>query len=470
MLKDNCTTRNRGEESQTRILCEYIAAKCYEDIPDEVREKVKILIMDSLGCTIGGSMLNPGKMIINFFEDLGGKPEATVYATGERMPCMHTAYVNSTLCNMLDMDDTLIDKGIGHPGATVVPPALAVAEKIGANGREIINAVLLGYDVSLRILNAMAPTPERRRQVWGLATFQIFGAATVACKLLRLNADQIASAFGLAGFCAPVPSVRKLGTDQRPTNWLKNNFAWSSMGGVMSAFQAAANFQGSTSILDGEKGFWIMAGSDKCDFESMILGLGEDYQLEKLSFKYFASCRFTHTALDALRTIKSDNEINPKDIAKIEVKTFFEAYKFKTYRGLNIIEAQFSLPYVIALELLDRSPAQGLREEDLDDTDVLSIADLVSLELDPKADKLFAEKHLMPSSVTIMMKDGNVFSGSADIPKGDVRNPLSNEEIKEKFRNIVEPLFGWEKTKKIIRICENLDTTEGPFKIPVPLF
>ncbi len=453
-------------ESPTRILSEYIAGKRYQDIPGAVREKAKILILDSLGCSIGGSMLNPGKMILRFFESLGGTPESTVHATGKRIPCIHAAYVNSALANMIDMDDTLIDKGIGHPGATVVLPGLAVAERVGADGKALINAVVLGYEVSVRILNALAPTPERRSQVWGMATFQIFGALTVSCKLLGLDADQIASALGLAGFCAPVPFIRKLGTDQRPTNWLKNNFGWASMGGVMSALQAATGFQGSTCIFDGEKGFWIMAGSDRCDFDELTKGLGEDYRfMDKISFKYYAACRFTHTTLDALRKVKAENAINPKDIAKIRVKTFYEAYKFKTYRGLNIMEAQFSLPYVIALELLDRSPSQGLREEDLEDNDVLRIADLVSLELDPKAEKLFLEKHLMPSYVTIVMKDGRSLSGSEDVPKGDIGKPLSNEELKEKFRNIVGPLFGEAKAEKIINHCENLDRSEAPWSI-----
>lgn len=236
----------------------------------------------------------------------------------------------------------------------------------------------------------------------------------------------------------------------------------------MSALQTSMGFQGSTSILDGEKGFWIMAGSDQCDFDALTQGLGENYQLEKLSFKRYASCRFTHTTLDVLRKIKADNEVSPENIVKIEVKTFYEASKFNTYRGLNIIEAQFSLPYVIALELLDRSPSQGLREKDLGDDDVLNIADLVSLEIDPKADKLYIEQHLMPSTITIEMKDGCVLSGSADIPRGDARKPLSHQEIQEKFRHIVGSLFGGEKTEKIIKDCENLDTAKGPFKIPAP--
>ena len=458
-------------ESPTRKLSEYIAAKRYEDIPEEIRERAKILILDSLGCAIGGSMLKPGKMILQFFENLGGTRESSVYATGKKIPCIHAAYVNSALANMLDMDDTLMDKGIGHPGASVVLPALSVAEKLGAGGREIINAVLLGYEIAVRILNALAPTPERRAQVWGMATFQIFGALAVSCKLLGLDADQVASAIGLAGFCAPVPFIRKLGTDERPTNWLKNNLGWASMGGVMSALQAAAGFQGSTSIFDGEKGFWIMAGSDRCDFDALTKGFDKDYQfMDKISFKYYAACRFTHTTLDALKKIKAENNVNPENIAKIEVKTFYEAYKFKTFRGLNIIEAQFSLPYVIALELLNRSPAHGLRDEDLEDNDVLNMADLVSLELDPKAENRFIEKSLMPSHVTITMKDGGSFSGSEDVPRGDIRKPLSDGEIKEKFRNIVRPLFDKTLTEKIIRACQDLDRSKGPWRIPTPLY
>lgn len=455
----------KQKDSPTRGLSEYIASARYEDIPEELREDVKIYILDSLGCSIGGSLLKPGKIILNFFEGLDGVQESTVHATGKRIPCIHAAYVNSALCNLLDLDDTLIDKGVGHPGATVVHPAMAVAEKIGANGKEIINAILLGYEVSIRLLNALAPSSERRLQVWGLATFQIFGALTASCKLLRLDADQISSAFGLAGFCAPVPFVRKMGTDERPTNWLKNNFGWASMGGVLSALQAAAGYQGSTSILDGEKGFWIMAGSDHCDFDGITRGLGEDYQLKKISFKPYASCRFTHTSLDVVREIKAKNEINPKDILKINVKTFYEAYKFNTYRGLTITEAQFSLQYLIALELLGRSPSLGLREEDLEDREVLRLADLISPEVDPKADKLFIEKHLMPSSITIEMKDGRFITGSADVPRGDTRKPLSNEEIKEKFRNIVGPLFREDKTEKIIYECEHLDKLKNPLRI-----
>jgi len=450
----------------TRILSEYIAAKRYEDIPATVREKIKILLLDSLGCSIGGSTLKPGKMILSFFEGLGGINESSIHATGRKIPCIHAGYVNSALSNILDFDDTLIDKGIGHPGATVVHPALAVAEKVSGHGKDILNAICLGYELSVKILNAMAPTPERMKQVWGLATFQIFGAVTASCKLLGFDADRIASAFGLAGFCAPVPFVRKIGTVERPTSWLKNNFGWTSMGGVMSALQAAEGFQGSTYILDGDKSFWIMAGSDQYDFEELTRGLGEDYKfIEKISFKPYAVCRFTHTAIDALKMIKSKHTISPKDIARIKAETFYEAFKFSTYRGLNIIEAQYSLPYVIALELLDRSPSQGLSERDLDDEDVLRIADLVSLEVDPDTERLFVEQHLMPSSITIEMKNGQSVQGKAEIPRGDLRKPLSDEEIIQKFRDIVWPLLGENNAERIIRDCMNLDMSQGPLRV-----
>ena len=456
------------ERGPTRVLSEYIAAARYEDIPGELLERVKILLLDSLGCSLGGALLRPGKMILRFFEEMGGRPDSTVHATGRRVPCMHAAYVNSALSNMLDMDDTLIDRGGGHPGATVIHPALAVAEKVGAGGKEILNAIFLGYEVSVRILNALAPTPERRLQVWGIGTFQILGAVTAAGKLLGLKADQLASAFGLAGFCAPVPFIRKMGTDLRPTSWLKNNFGWASMGGVLSALQAAEGFQGSTHLLDGERGFWIMAGSDRCDFEELTHGLGKEFHLEKIAFKPYASCRFTQTALDALKKIKAANVFNPSDIARIEVNTFYEAYKFKTYRGLNIIEAQFSLPYVIALELLGKSPSQGLSEEDLADETVLGLADLVHLECDSEADACYKKQHLMPSTITIVMKDGRRVSGKEDVPKGDLRKPLTKEEIVEKFTRLVTPITGQEKAETMVSDCMNIERSRGPLRISPP--
>lgn len=459
------SARQELEKSPTRLLSEFIAAARYEDIPDSLREEVKLYILDSLGCAIGGSRLKPARILIRFFDGLGGSPESTVHGTGKRMPCIHAAYVNSYLANLLDADDTLIGKaGGGHPGAMVVQPALAVAEKIGASGKETIQAIVLGYEIALRIMNAMAPTADRRLQVWGQATFLIFGALTASCKLLGLNADQVVSAFGLAGFSAPVPFLRKMGSDQKPVSWLKNNFGWAAMGGVLSALQAAAGFQGSTSILDGERGFWAMAGSDQCDFEGLARGLGH-FSLHPISLKPYASCRYTHTALDALRQMKAAQEIPPENIARIRVRTFYEAYKLKIEPHLNTIDAQFSLPYLMALELLGRSPSQGLAEEDLEDERVLKMADRVCLELDPEADRAFVERRLMPAAITIEMKDGRTFSGSADVPRGGMESPLTAEEIKDKFRGLVAPLWGKEQAERIIADCENLDRLPGPFRV-----
>ena len=193
-------------------------------------------MLDSIGCSVGGSRLEPGKIVVEFFEGIGGTPEATVFATGKRLPLMNAVYVNAFLANVLDFDDTYAN--LAHPGATVIPPALAVAEKIRANGRRLLTAVVVGYETSLRVGLAIQATPDRYKQVLGLSTWQIVGSAVVAGKLLEFARKQMSNAIGLACVNAPVPCTRKLGLEleERPFAWSKNNYGWAAMGGVMGLY------------------------------------------------------------------------------------------------------------------------------------------------------------------------------------------------------------------------------------------
>ena len=144
----------------------------YDDLPDEVIDRAKMSILDSLGCAIGGSTLEPAGIILSFLTELKGKPESTLIPKGPKVPTIHAAYANSYLANLMDFDDT----GRGHPGACIIPPALAVAERIGASGRELINAVTLAYEVHARIADAITPSTQRDKQVRGVATHETFGA------------------------------------------------------------------------------------------------------------------------------------------------------------------------------------------------------------------------------------------------------------------------------------------------------
>lgn len=174
-----------ARENTTRILAEYVTETRFEDVPERVVAAAKGYVLDSLGCILGGAILRPGKIIIDLFTEMGGKPESTILSTKTQIPSLNATYVNSFLANVLDFDDTYT--AMAHPGATTIPPALALGESLRVSGKMFLHAVILGYETMIRIGKGIAPSTDRCRKVVGLSVFQIFGALVAAGKLLGLN-------------------------------------------------------------------------------------------------------------------------------------------------------------------------------------------------------------------------------------------------------------------------------------------
>ena len=297
--------------------------------------------------------------------------------------------------------------------------------------------------------------------MWGLSTWQIFGAITAVAKILRLDGQQIRHAFGLGGVSAPVPYIRKFGhaETERPYSWAKNNYGWASMGAVVACLLARRGFVGNRCILDGEHGFWVMAGSDRCDFQAMTAGLGEEYLLPKTGFKPYACCRLAHTTLDAVGSIRARGPINPAQIVRVDIHTFSEVVEnLGGPQPTSIIDAQFHLPYLVALELLDRSPRRGLTEADLADPAVLGLMRKVTLHLDREADRGFFEQGLSPAHVVVALSDERRLEASAEVPTGSPGGlPFTSEDLAEKFQTLVTPVIGPTQARELEAIILELD-------------
>ncbi len=443
----------------TRFLSEYASLAKYEDIPKKVIESAKDCILDSVGCSIGGSTLKPGKIVIDLFEGMNGIGEATVYSSGKKIPLLHAVYINSYLANLLDFDDTYAN--FAHPAATVVPPGLNMAEKIGADGRRLLTAVVVGFEISLRIGASIIASPERYKQVFGFSTWQIIGAAACTANLLNFDTEQVSNAFGLAGMNAPVPYGRKFGMEKGDGDivWCKNNYGWASMGGILGSLLTEKGFVGNRNILDGDKGFWVMAGSDRCDFDKMIEGLGKDFLIIKNSFKPYSSCRWGHSSIDACLKIMKEHKIDHNSISSIKVRSNYEitctSKELKEPR--SIVDAQFNLPYLLALCVSGHPPSEGLSESHLTDPHVLSLLKKVRLELDQEADKLYFDKGIMASTIIIETKSGERFEKSVLIPKGSPENPMSREELEKKFLILSSPVVGNNKALRIVEKIRELE-------------
>ena len=374
----------------TRELADYAVQTRFENYPKDVVEKVKVLILDNMGCMLGGCQTSLGKAMLRPIRAMGGSREATLVGGGMTVPTIQAAFVNGTTANALDYDDTLL--GIGHPGASIIPAALAIGEWKRSSGKDILNAILIGYDIGDRIGKAIQPSYERLQKVWGVGTWQTFCAVAAAGKALDLDLDRMLNAFGVAGATAPLPNTQKWGWDleERPIHWVKEPTGWPCWTGTTAAVLAANGFVGNRYILDGDNGFWIMAGSDRCDFDAMSRGLGSDYEVNDIAIKPYSSCRWQHSTLDAVSVLKAQHGLRPEDIKEVTVHSFSWVKRHEVYGPDQMVDAQFCIPYTVTMVLLGHHPGPAwYTEENLRSERIKNLSKKVRVEIDPEIDKAY---------------------------------------------------------------------------------
>ncbi len=446
-----------GVRAITDELAGWLADTPGNAVPEAVREAARWLILDHLGCAIGGSTLQPGKILLELLGEQGGAPQATVFASGERTSLLNAIYLNSALSNLLDFDDTLA----GHPGGTAISPALNVGEQLGRSGAEIIEAIAFAYEIMIRVQNAGRPSPERYRLVYGLSVWQTLGAVVAAGRLLRLDREQWRHALGLAAVNAPVPNMRKLGLelDERPFSWSKNNYGWASQGGVLGALLARRGFLGNDNILDSERGFWRMAGSDRWEPEAVLDGLGDSWQLPRTGIKPYAACRWTHSAIDAVRLLREQHpDLMPELIAGLELETFYEvARNLSAAEPTDIIDAQFSVRHVMALELAGRSARTGMNEADLHDPQIADLRRRITLIEASDLSQRYFDSHETPARLALTTTGGETYRIAIDIPWGDPSVPFSEADRLAKYRALSFPVIGEAASERLEEGILNLN-------------
>jgi 2-methylcitrate dehydratase PrpD len=446
----------RNARPDTRVLADWMAGLRLEDVPPDVVDKAKDCLLDNLGCVIAGTAARPCVTMLDVLAR-HASGDITVPGTGRRLSVLGAAYVNAQAANAFDFDDSYRSGAPSHPGATVIPPALAMAELKGAGGAALLRAVILGYEVSLRVGRAVQPSPERKAKVYGFSTWQVFGAAAVSGALLGLDGEGMANALGLAAVHAPVPSLRKLGTeDPLPYPWIKNTYGAASEAGVLAALLAADGYIGSRNVFDGDGGFWLMAGSDRYDPLKLTESLGQVWLLRDVGFKTYGCCRWTHTMLDALRELKEG--LDPAAIDSVEVHGFDELSRLGGAAPTSVIDAQFHAQHLAALELLGRSPASGLAEADLDDARVATLRGKVHLHHDPAADEPFYRTGVLPVRVRITLADSQRRECTRRDPSGSAAaGGLTDAELRRKFLRLTTPRLGHQRAESVMAMVRELE-------------
>jgi 2-methylcitrate dehydratase PrpD len=443
----------------SETIADYIQKCSFADLPDSVIRQVKLGIRDSIGCSLSGSTTQIGKIIIDTITALCGGGTSTIIGSHLKTSPPYAAFVNGSTADILELNDTFK----GHPGATVVAPAISVGETIASSGQDLIVACYLGYEICIRTGSAVSPSPEIHLMAHGLGTYQTFGAVTAAGKLLNLDISQLVNALGIAGTNAPLPcNMKTVEGHLGNSSMVKNNFGTAAHTGVLSALLAQKGFTGPPDIFEGDNGFWKMYGSNRCDLNRLTSDLGHQYQILDMGFKAYSSCGATHGAIDGVRTIMAHNDINASDVSSVTIRVPAVIAKMPwSSREIpaTMYAAEFSIPYTVALMITDLAGKPGPEWYEpviLNNPAVVSVLQKVYVEPDAEADRLRSDGILL-TKVEIVVQDRK-YSARVEYPKGNVKNPMSEKELEDKFKYLVGLALPVRKVNKINRILQNLET------------
>ncbi|WP_316166341.1 MULTISPECIES: MmgE/PrpD family protein [unclassified Bradyrhizobium] len=424
---------------ETATLAAYVAELKYDDIPPEVLDRAKVLTLDFLGSAIRArreaeSTPSVVKMLAALKLDAAG--EATVFGDDRTWTPAVAALLNGTMGHSLDFDDTHADSSL-HPSAPVVPAAFAVGEMVGASGREVLTAIVAGYEVCCRLGNALDPTSHYARGFHPTATAGTYGAAAAAGKLFGLSEQQLIYAFGVSGSQAA-------GSLQFLVNgaWNKRyQVGASAMNGVIAATLAKNDFVGAIESVEGKHGL-LVGYTDTPHHDKAVAGLGSTYETMKIGVKPYPSCRYTHAAIDAIIALRREHNLTPDQVKRVEVGLHRNGITLTgdaaTKRHpTSIVGGQFSMFFTGALAL-DQGRFGWDDYTRLGDAAINALADKFDVVQDDKLE--IGRSHPFGARVTITTADG-VHERLHDDPSGEPTSFPTAQAMSDKFLTLARPVL-----------------------------
>ncbi|MEW6529905.1 MAG: MmgE/PrpD family protein [Thermodesulfobacteriota bacterium] len=434
-------------------LADFIHSISFADLGQQTVRMARLALLDWLGSVARGGQEEPAKIALSLIVDQGGKPQATILPSGVKTSALNAALANGIASHILEVDD--VHRGsVIHCGAAVIPAALAAAEMTRASGRQFIEALVAGYEVAIRIGEAVTPS---HYYFWhNTGTCGTFGACAAASKLLGLNREQLVWALGSAGTQAA--GLWEFLADGAMSKHLHPGKA--AQNGLLSALLAGGGFTGATAILEGKRGF-CRATAPEFNLDRITDSLGKPpYKIEDNSFKIHSSCRHTHPAVDIALGLTSSHNIELSDISAIEVRTYKTALDITdTPEPQTVYAAKFNLPFCVALALAKKGCGlEDFNDENLRDPEIRALSRRTKLIADDAFTSLYPSK--WAAAVEIATKSGDVLRNRTDFPLGDPENPASDEVLTEKFRRLSSDSWGDEKTGSLIKTVMELEVVK----------
>jgi 2-methylcitrate dehydratase PrpD len=432
----------------TRGIAEFVAHLQYDAIPAEVRHRIRLLMLDSLGCALYGADLEWCRILQDSLSRVDSTRDCVIWGTNRKLSAPHAALANGTAVQGFELDD-VHRAGVLHVGAVVLPALIPLAEmKRGMTGRDFLTAAVAGYEIGPRVGLCMGP--EHIGSGWHSgATLGVFSAAAGASRGLKLDAGKTVHALGIAGTQAAGLMAAQFGAMVK-----RMHAGRSSQSGLYGALLAEGGFTGIVNVLESEYGGFCTTMSqskDHFDLKELTAGLGETWQTMGVALKFYACVGSNHTTLDAIRDMQAEKPFGAKDVRKIVVhgsKVTMEHVGWK-YVPQGLTSAQLNLPYCVATWLLDGDCfVDQFTEAKVADPARMALAEKVEVRHDKDITSKGAKfRHMV--HVEAHLADGTVMKRTVEAARGSEKKFASESDIVEKFEKLATKALPKDKVSRL---------------------
>lgn len=438
----------------TRVLARHVAATRFEDLNERAVHSFKRTLLDYLATALTGAQEPVSRAMLDYLASVDASRSAAVIGSGARLSAMNAALVNGTSTHALDFDDGHTNAS-AHPAGPNFPAVLAVAEQYGSNPRSVILAVVLGYDIMLRVSSAIHPASALRG--WhNTPVTGVFGATAGVSKLIGNDEEQTLYAIGLAGsFAGGLFEFLGEGADIKRIHPGK-----AARDGVLCAELGRRRITGPMHVLEGKNGFFKAFVENQVDWERLVRDLGSRYEIEDAYFKPYPCCRHLHPIMDGIVSLKRKHRIDPAAVERIEAGSYAVGARHDHTSWQALLDAQMSMPCAAALALVeDDVTAPSFKPGRIDRPEVQAMIPRVRVYTDEETDRLYPRRR--GGVVTLVMKNGARLTERVLDPKGEGENLMSDADLERKFTSNCEPIVGADKCARLLEAVwrfERLDS------------
>jgi aconitate decarboxylase len=440
-----------SDNPHTRAIARFVAQLRYGDIPAEVIGRIKLLILDSLGCALYGSELEWSRILRTTLGKLDATKACRVWGTAERLSAPHAALVNGTLIQGFELDD-VHRQGVLHVGAVTLPPLLAVTEiRPGLSGRDFLTAAVAGYEIGPRVGKCMGP--QHIGQGWHSgATVGVFSAAAGAAAALHLSAAQTVHALGIAGTQASGLMAAQYGAMVK-----RMHAGRAAQSGLYGALLAEAGFTGIIDIFESPYGGFCSTFSrstDRFNLDELSWQLGRQWETMRVSLKFYSCVGSNHTTLDAIRTMQEKTPFDADDVVSIVVHGSQVTVEHVgwPYQPQGLTSAQLNLPFCVATLLLEGDVfVDQFTDAAVDDKRRIELSKKVSVLHGPAITARGSNfRHMV--RVEVQLKNGVRLEQTVAAPRGSEESFASEADIVRKFKTLATHVMSDGKADEIVNL------------------